>query len=386
MISIDPTSFQTSFARFQDLLVAKSGRRLVSFDEGLPAAWESYKPRLRKHALSLLDVDQWSEDQIGSGRIVASAIEAIEIQDSRLNLINNLVFWQNRYGHAHRDHRVLLEATTQPKLRAEVERLLFHLYRGGDDNEGGVFEALGQLASAKYPLLAYLYFLKDSDRFMPIQPTGFDRAFRELKIELTTLRQCSWQNYTDFLSILQQLQPLVAKAINAPNVTLVDAHSFTWILATLLKEEAEGTLRPASHQPSAGRIIGGREKSIAVIRHSIEQTTKNARGQLVERVMKRKDLMMTGKELEAHIEALLAVQEDRCALTGIPFQFHGTHSDKNLLPSPDRIDSNGHYEVGNLQLVCQFVNFWKGSNDNDEFRRLLLLVQQSSANADSAGP
>lgn len=73
---------------------------------------------------------------------------------------------------------------------------------------------------------------------------------------------------------------------------------------------------------------------------------------------------------------LLDIQGDRCALTGIPFHFHGPDADKNLLPSPDRIDSDGHYEVGNLQLVCRFLNFWKGATDNDEFIRLLAMVRQ----------
>jgi hypothetical protein len=47
----------------------------------------------------------------------------------------------------------------------------------------------------------------------------------------------------------------------------------------------------------------------------------------------------------------------------------------NLLPSLDRIDSDSHYEVGNFQVVCQFVNFCKGDGDNAEFQRLLMLVR-----------
>jgi hypothetical protein len=66
-------------------------------------------------------------------------------------------------------------------------------------------------------------------------------------------------------------------------------------------------------------------------------------------------------------------------LTGIPFQFHGQDVDKNLLPSLDRIDSDGHYEVGNLQVVCQFINFWKGDRDNEEICRLLMLVRGEEA-------
>jgi hypothetical protein len=72
---------------------------------------------------------------------------------------------------------------------------------------------------------------------------------------------------------------------------------------------------------------------------------------------------------------LLDLQGNRCALTGIPFEFHGMDSDKNLLPSLDRIDSDGHYEAGNLQIVCQFINFWKSDQDNEEFKRLLMLVR-----------
>ena len=44
----------------------------------------------------------------------------------------------------------------------------------------------------------------------------------------------------------------------------------------------------------------------------------------------------------------------------------------------DRIDSNGHYEFGNLQVVCQFVNFWKSDSDNSEFKRLLRLVMRAA--------
>lgn len=35
----------------------------------------------------------------------------------------------------------------------------------------------------------------------------------------------------------------------------------------------------------------------------------------------------------------------------------------------------GQIEEGNLQVVCQFINFWKGDVANEEFRRLLNLVR-----------
>ena len=176
---IDGGAFRGAFNRFSELVEAKFGHPFRSFDEGLAAVWESYKPRLRSQALKFLRSGDWGEDEIGPGAIVSRTIEAIEIQDGSHN--NNLVSWQNRFGHANRDHRALLEAESDPTRRGALEALLFGLYHGGAD-EGVAFDALRDATGAKYPLLAYLFFLKDMDRFMPIQPTGFDHAFHALGI------------------------------------------------------------------------------------------------------------------------------------------------------------------------------------------------------------
>jgi hypothetical protein len=372
--TINRQSFQAAFELFQNLVAAKSGHPFRDFNEGLADVWESYKPRLRNYALDLLRINEWSDGEIGSGAILNRAIKAIEIQDSHSNLVNNLVFWQNRFGHANRDHRVLLEARTNQSLCREVEGLLFGLFRGSAD-EAATFDHLSGLTGGKYPLLAYLFFLKDMDRCMPIQPTGFDRAFRSLGIDFTTLRQCNWANYVTYNSTLDGLRPLIADAGKLKAVRLVDAHSFCWIFSSLLRQEAEGTLAKAAGRKDDGRTLGAREKSIIAMRMSVEDTVKNANGQLVQRTMKNKELRMTSLQLEKIVAALLDVQENRCALTGIPFHFHGSDADKPLLPSLDRIDSNGHYEEGNLQVVCQFVNFWKSDGDNEEFKRLLMLVR-----------
>ncbi len=46
-----------------------------------------------------------------------------------------------------------------------------------------------------------------------------------------------------------------------------------------------------------------------------------------------------------------------------------------MLVSLDRIDSSGHYQEGNFQVVCRFVNMWKGSSSDGELRRLLALLR-----------
>lgn len=372
--AIDPRAFREAFARFQTLVTAKSGHAFSSFQEGLAAVWESYKPRLREHALGLLRAAEWSEAEIGSGAILNRMIDAIEIQDSRSNLINNLVLWQNRFGHASRDHRALLEAASNPKLRRELERLLFGLFRT-DADEGETFDRLSELAGGKYPLLAYFYFLKDVGRFMPIQPTGFDRAFQALGVDFSTLRQCSWENYSTYNGTLLALRPLIEASTGLKNVRLVDAHSFCWIFSTLLKQEAEGSITRAAGRNSDGRIVGGWERSIIEMRTSILNTVRNSNGQTVERVVKDKQLLMETSRLDELIRARLELQQGNCNLTGLALHAHGPNADVNLLPSADRIDSSRHYELDNVQIVCRFINFWKGASDNAEFLRLLMLVR-----------
>jgi hypothetical protein len=95
----------------------------------------------------------------------------------------------------------------------------------------------------------------------------------------------------------------------------------------------------------------------------------------VPRKVKEKELRMSDAELEKRIRELLEIQGDRCAITGLPFQFLGAHDDTNMLPSLDRIDSNGHYEATNVQLVCRFINFWKQAADDEGFRRLMMIVR-----------
>jgi hypothetical protein len=195
-MALDLDRFAAEFERFKTLIKYNSqGRPFVGFREGLPAGWESYKPRIRDHALGVLDSASWTPAEIGSGAILARSIEAIEIDEPRRNLQNNLVFWQNRYGHANRAHRALLEARTDTRLRTEIERQLFGLFQDGAD-EGATFDRLAELTYARYPLLAYLFFLKDMDRFMPILPSTIDKAFRALNIDLVTQRNCSWENLT----------------------------------------------------------------------------------------------------------------------------------------------------------------------------------------------
>jgi hypothetical protein len=46
--------------------------------------------------------------------------------------------------------------------------------------------------------IAYLYFLKDFSRYVPIAPNYFDQAFEMLGVVFVTSHKCSWVNYSTY--------------------------------------------------------------------------------------------------------------------------------------------------------------------------------------------
>lgn len=130
-------------------------------------------------------------------------------------------------------------------------------------------------------------------------------------------------------------------------------------------------------------IFNPRQKSVAIMARTATSTTYYANGQEVVRTVKNKDLLIPDLEFEPYINSLLDEQDGLCAISGLPLQFHGSEDDKAMLCSLDRIDSSKHYEYGNLQIVCQFLNMWKGARDNTEFCRLIDILQQGSPVAET---
>lgn len=106
-------------------------------------------------------------------------------------------------------------------------------------------------------------------------------------------------------------------------------------------------------------------------------TANSSNGQQASRTIKNKNFEFIDRwELEKYIRDLFDAQEGLCAITGLPLQF-SDGDDPQMCCSLDRIDSDGHYVAGNLQIVCRFINFWKSASDDSEFRRLIGVVQQS---------
>jgi hypothetical protein len=95
------------------------------------------------------------------------------------------------------------------------------------------FGAITATSTGNRNLIAYLFFLKDSKRFVPIAPTTFDKALRLLEIDLVTAHNCSWQNYSRFNEALLAVKQMLRDETGLSDARLIDAHSFCWMLVRL---------------------------------------------------------------------------------------------------------------------------------------------------------
>ena len=131
-------------------------------------------------------------------------------------------------------------------------------------------------------------------------------------------------------------------------------------------------------------VATSKQKAAYEMAHTAWNTTLNANGQIevVERRVKEKNFgFATVLELEKYICQLIDSQEGFCAISGLPLEYRTSCDDPAMYCSLDRIDSDGHYERGNLQVVCRFINKWKSSTPDEEFRRLFKIVQETGLNS-----
>lgn len=132
--------------------------------------------------------------------------------------------------------------------------------------------------------------------------------------------------------------------------------------------------KAAMAKKQGGRIFSPKEIAAARMARTMLTTVAQANGQIVERRVKEKTTTLTLLECEQLLREKMGEQEDLCALTGLPLGYDSECDDPEMLASLDRIDSAGHYTPENVQIVCRFMNRWKGADADALVRRLLAKM------------
>lgn len=229
--NIDLYLFEKQYEAFTKFVEGKSSVPFVSFaSHPYTDEQEGYKYQIYRTARDKLSFQAWKRSDIGNGEIISATIEAIEFQN------NNLVQWQSRYGDENRPHQPLFEAADDSAKTEEIETALFNLYHTSNDEDS--FNKLIKIFGRNYSLLAYIYFIKDSSKYLPIAPTYFDRAFALLGVgaDFKTSKRCSWENYSVYLSLINIIKAMLVEELES-EVSLLDAHSFAWMLSAQMESE-----------------------------------------------------------------------------------------------------------------------------------------------------
>ena len=178
---------------------------------------EAYKYDVFEKAHEALSLDDWDITAVGSGSICGHVTDAMTYTE---NLVNR------RF--AVPDFLNKLKTTDKQKLE-KYEMALYEIYCGYDEEKA--FRDAISCFGGKYPLIAFLFFIKDRDRFLPTSPDTFDEIFSEMGIGFKMSQRCSWNNYCNFIAIISCVQDYLSKSgFCEHEVSLLDAHSAVWIM------------------------------------------------------------------------------------------------------------------------------------------------------------
>ncbi len=220
--------FNQYYNAFKDFVKEKSGVPFDSFSSNdYTQEQEGYKDQLFLDARTKLNFGKWSKSDIGSGEIVQTLISTIELDN------NNLVNWRSKYGDDKRPHHKLHIASDSEVLIYEQKIFNFFHSKGSDED---FFTWFISEFGRQYAFVAYLFFLKDKSKYMPIAPTTFDKAFELLNVDFKTNQKASWENYKQYNDILNEVKILMESAMDN-DVQLLEAHSFLWIIARQMQAD-----------------------------------------------------------------------------------------------------------------------------------------------------
>ena len=178
---------------------------------------EAYKYDVFKKAHEALNLNDWDFTSIGSGSICRHVADAMVYTD---NLVNR------RFAVP----EFLDKLKTADKKNLErYEMVLHELYL--EDDEAKAFRDATSCFGAKYPLISFLFFIKDQNRFLPTSPDTFDAIFSEMGIGFKMSQKCSWENYCNFIAIISCVREYLSESgLCVHGVSLLDAHSAVWVM------------------------------------------------------------------------------------------------------------------------------------------------------------
>lgn len=190
----------------------------IEFDNGFFKHEEGYKYGVFNKGQKCLNFESWTEDLIGTHVIADNVLNA-------LKLGTNLIYFMNND---------FVEKVDVDVKRAE--RILFDMYKSADEDSDRIaFENFIEYFGKNYSRTAYLFFLKDKEKYLPVMPDLFKTRFEWLNIQTECCNGCTWDHYLEFIQLIKDLRNRIEPYFKH-NVSILDTHSFVWCMHLIQKK------------------------------------------------------------------------------------------------------------------------------------------------------
>lgn len=143
----------------------------------------------------------------------------------------------------------------------DLENALRLLYLGNDDAKA--FREITNIIGGRFDVLGFLFFLKNRDQYLPLRSRLFDERFKYLDIESNLEGSCTWEKYQDYNSWIKTIYEFLRDSVN-PDITMLDAHSFVWILPGTAKYVNE-QIQIVEHTKYGKGTVLGFENDLIVV-------------------------------------------------------------------------------------------------------------------------
>jgi len=212
------------FLEFSDFIKYSSDEEFQTFaGSSYLVNNENYKYKVYEEARESLGSTRWKPEDIGTGKIQKAVNASIKtrVNHNYQMVDNNLIDWRKKDDFSKR-------ATDR-----RLEETIFGFYKS-KNKENEAFELFSN-EGLNYQFIAYLFFIKDCNRFLPISQERFDKIFEKIEVfDFKTRNNSSWENYSEYCSIIRQVRDFLRT--KDKKATLLDAHSFLWILGNQMQQ------------------------------------------------------------------------------------------------------------------------------------------------------
>ena len=241
-MTVSTEILETLFTNFSEFVKSVDKKPFTTFrTTKLVDDTENYKYSVYDEARENFGNKWWKADDIGTGKIQLAVSSAIKtsVNHNYQMVDNNLVDWRKK------------DDFTKIAKNKNLETTLFNFYKSKISDQQAFDNFIEEKLS--YQFIAYLFFIKDNSRFMPISQERFDKIFEQIGlVDFKTSGKVSWDNYSTFNDIINQVRNFLRTKDSS--ATLLDAHTFLWILGNQMK--SANFISPNFSQPTIEQTKG----------------------------------------------------------------------------------------------------------------------------------